>query len=208
MKRHLAILVSVFLTACGGGGGGGGGGPGSPVTGTLQGAAFTPVEGGGLALGPTTCTVGPATINAAALILGFSSFSGLCAFGEASHFCDEKASATIFTVSIAKIGAGPQTPVGPGNYTLGTTSSQVVDASYVKTNAACVDSVPGTVTASGQVVISSISATRVVGSLDVSFSDGSRMQGAFDVGLCSFAADLCALATGTCSCSTQSCCIP
>jgi len=210
MRRPMAAAVLVALAGCGGGGGSGSGpGGGGSLAGTLQGSAFLPVEGSALVVPPTGCPISGGTGYGSALILGFSNFAGLCTFAQQSQICDDKANVVFFTVTVIKAGLTPQTPVGAGTYPVGTSSASLaVDSSYNRTNAACVHSEPVTLTATGTVTISSIGAGRVAGSADVTFSDGSRMAGSFDVPVCSYQADLCAIASGTCTCSTASCCIP
>jgi hypothetical protein len=208
-RRILAVVGALALAACSGGGGGGGatgGGGGGPLSGTLKGAAFVPAGGGGLEIAPTSCSFAT-TIYGSALILGFADFADVCGFAQQSHVCDQKASATLLTFTIVSFGASPQAPIGPGTYALGSTASLEVDSSYSVTSATCVDSVPGTVTASGTVTISSLSGGRATGSADVAFSDGSHVSGTFDVALCAYAADLCAIASGSCTCSAMNCCI-
>jgi hypothetical protein len=216
-KPLIAILGSAALAACGGGGGGGGGGPSGPVAGTVGGAAFTPAEGGALVVAPTTCTVtGLGTVNVSGLMIGFSSFMGLCGYAQAAHFCDNKASATIIGLQIMKAGL-VQTPgaVGPGTYPISTTAP-VPDASgnfgvnggnITVTGAACA-LVSNPDASSGSITISAVSASRVQGSLSVGFGTGNAIAGAFDLPLCAYTPDICALLNDTTCGGGSPGCIP
>ncbi len=204
-KLMLAILGSVVLAACGGGGGGGGG-PSGPVTGTVGGTAFTPAEGGALVIPPTTCTItGVGTVNVSGLILGFASFTGLCGYAQAAHFCDNKASATVVGLEIVKAGLSQaQGPVGPGAYPI-TVSTPLPDASgnlvvtggsITVTGAACA-LVSNPDASSGSISISAVDASRVQGSLSVGFGTGNAIAGTFDLPLCVYTPDICALLNDT-----------
>jgi len=201
MMRAICMALALSALSCSSGSSSDMGG--GQLSGVLQGAAFNPAEGGAVVIPPGNCD----TSFYSALILGFSATSGLCTYAQEAMLCDARASDTILTVGVVDVGTGAQTPVGPGTYTIGGSSSRQVTASFTKTDATCTDSVPGTVTASGTVTLSTITASRVAGSVDLTFSDGSHAQGSFDVALCSVTVDFCGVISGTCTCSTMSCCI-
>lgn len=201
MRRSLCVALALGALSCSSSSGGDGGG--GQLSGVLQGAAFNPAEGGALVIPPGNCD----TSFYSALLLGFSATSGLCTYAQTAMLCDARASDTILTLAVIDVGTSAQAPVVPGTYTVGGGSGYEVSASYTKTDATCVDSVPGTVTASGTVTVSTITASRVTGSVDVTFSDGSHVQGSFDVALCSVTVDFCGVITHTCTCATMDCCI-
>ena len=217
-SRMLASAVALALAACGGGGGGGGGGgPTGPVSGTVGGTAFTPAEGGALVVPPTDCTVtGTGTVHVSGLIIGFGSFTGLCAYAQAAHFCDEKASATLIGLQLMKGGlVQAQAPVGPGTYPI-TTAAPVPDASgnfgvnggsVTVTGAACTPSTTSDA-ASGSITIAAVDSTRVQGNLSVGFGAGNSIAGAFDLPLCAYTPDICALLNGTTCGGGSPGCIP
>ncbi|HZY04917.1 MAG TPA: hypothetical protein VFF02_15610 [Anaeromyxobacteraceae bacterium] len=178
--------------------------PSGSLTGTLATVAFTPAEMGGLTLGPVTCQVAPG-VNAqlAALVLGFSSFQGLCPPLLQYGICWDKANATLASVQIVNIGVGaaPSVP-GPGTYTIPGTATQPVGVSYGRTGAACASLGAGDATA-GTVTISTVTSTQVTGSLTgVTFADGSTLSGSFTAAVVGVPLNLCQFVAG---CGTTTC---
>jgi hypothetical protein len=75
---------------------------------------------------------------------------------------------------------------------------------YIKTNATCIPQSSITTTA-GSVIISTISATRVTGSISATFSDGSSYSGPFDVPICADSTSVCSFVNNTCGTGTPAC---
>jgi hypothetical protein len=178
--------------------------PSGSLTGTLASVAFTPAEMGGLTLGPVTCQVAPG-VNAqlAALVLGFSSFQGLCTPLQQYGICWDKANAALASVQIANIGIGtaPSVP-GPGTYNIGSGATQVVDASYGRTGPACA-SVGSSDALSGTVRIDTVTSTQVTGELlNVAFTDGSTLAGTFVAAVVGVPLNLCQLFS---NCTSTTC---
>lgn len=216
MGRILVTAATAALLGCGGGskdkGPVDGGPPAQLPTGTGS-AAFTISDAGAIGIPPTTCNFSGFNVSAAGLLVGFTSYGGVCDFARAHGLCDEKASAYQVVVIIVKAGlVQTQSPVGPGTYTFDASPSPDVNGNLVQvsaeiihTDAACA-SIPVEVT-SGSVTITSASGSRVVGTADLTFTDGSTLSGAFDVGTCAYSVDLCGLVNGT-SCTGTPACVP
>jgi hypothetical protein len=175
--------------------------PSGDLTGTLGGATFTPAEMGGLPLGPTNCQ----GVQVAALLVGFSSFQGLCEPLKTYGICWDKANATLASVQLANIGVGttPSVP-GPGTYTIPGTATQIVGVSYGRTGAGCATMGSGDAN-SGIVTITNVTSTQVTGSLsNVTFADGSTLSGTFTAAVAGVPVNLCQL-LATCTSGT---CLP
>jgi hypothetical protein len=195
-------------------GGGGGGGGGTLPSGTLAGTAFTPADGTAAVLPPTACSVAGTSVNGTAVTMVFSSITSTCTTYQALGACNDKANVTVVTAGIARVNAagGTASAIGPGTYNL-TTGTPVPDATgnynyvflgYSRTNATCVNAAATVTATSGSITITSITATRATGSINIAFSDGSTFSGPFDVALCSVSFNVCALQ----SCTGPASCIP
>ncbi len=208
-----AAAAALVLAACGDSNNGAPA-PMTPFAGTIMGQAFTPAEATALVLSTeATCTYsysgGSITATATGIALGFSTSTGLCTFITTNGVCTNRANATTVSILVVRantaVGGHPG-PVQPGTYALFTgvglppTDAQgnfiFFFADITKTiDAACTE--PTTPTAvSGTVRIDAIG-TLVTGSADITFSDGSRVAGAFDVPTCAFATNVCAALTCT-----------
>ena len=216
MRCMLATAAAAALLGCGGGGKDqapvDGGPPKQLPTGTGS-ASFTMSDAGAVIIAPVTCSIQGSTVYAAGLMLGFSSFGGLCDFVRSTALCGDKASASLAGLAIFKAGAlQAQSPVGPGTYTyvanpMPDASGNVVQVSgdVTQTNMACGATQNG-VTA-GSVTVTSAAGGRIVGSLDLTLADGSTITGPFDVGTCAYTVDICAIIGGT-DCPGARACIP
>ena len=213
-RTPLSIALAIAITACGSSANsGGGGGAGSLPSGTLGGAAFTPVDAAAVALAPKTCTISGVSASASALGLIFSNVPSTCSAYQAVGACNDKANATAVVAEIAKanVTGTAVTAIGPGTYPL-STGNPTLDASgnatftsiiYSKTNAACVDAASSVQATSGAVTLTSVTPA-VTGSITVTFSDGSSFSGSFgSLALCSVSFDVCSLE----SCSGPSTCV-
>lgn len=222
------VMAVVALAAFGCGGGGNEAppvqcpAPQAPVgtlSGTLGGSAFAPAEMGALLLGPSTCRVGATNVNVAAVIVGLSSFQGLCTQLQAHGFCWDKANATMASLQIANGGlfTTPAVP-GPGTYpvTIGTPTIdlggnfQITGGSYGTTGAApacayLASSSTSAVPAAGSITLSTVTASSVSGSASLTFTDGSTLSGTFTAPSAPISADVCQLVAGTCTSYT---CVP
>lgn len=216
MRRMLAAAAAAALLGCGGGGKDqapvDGGPPLALPTGTGT-AAFTMNDAGAVIIAPVACNIQGNTVYASGLMLGFSSFGGLCGFVRTTGLCGDKASATLAGLAVFKAGAlQAQSPVGPGTYTYVANptpdaSGNVVQVSgdVTQTDMACGGTQNG-VTA-GSVTVTSAMGGRIVGSLNLTFSDGSTLTGPFDVGTCAYTVDICSIIAGT-DCPGARSCIP
>lgn len=206
MKNVNLVLVGVTITLAGCGSSSGGSG------GSL-GGSFTATGAMALSYAPGVCpALGGGTEGLTMLNLMFTNIPNICGAYFAAGQCNSKANlaAVIVFIQRGKPG-GATTALTAGTYPL-TLSGPVADAGgnytstafgYGKTNATCTaTSVSAT---AGSVTISTISATRVTGSMTATFSDGSSYNSAFDVPICADPASVCAATAG---CTGTVTCVP
>jgi hypothetical protein len=219
MLRLLGLLAAATLTlaSCGDDDDDGAPAPAPQqgVTGTVGGQPFTAVDTSALRLGEEVCAIGGVAANASGLLLGFGTFQGLCAFVTQNQGCGSKANATIVTVLVARAnitGASPG-PVQPGTYTIAASTPAVdsqgnvlvADGLAIRNGATCTDAALPEVTG-GTVQLTTVG-TRVAGSVDLTFADGGRVAGSFDVPACGFQTDVCTVLAGG-DCVGEPPCVP
>lgn len=202
MRRIAAALVLVgVLGACGDDDGDDG--P-AGLGGTVIGQPFEPRDGAAVRLTEEACLfdteLGEIEANAAALLLGFGSFDGLCEVAQQAAACGGKANATTVNVLVlrANVLGGAAGAVQPGTYPISLDTPApdaqggIVFATALvsRTDAACDDTSGLVEPTGGSVTIESIT-DRVTGSADVTFSDGGSVSGRFDVPVCGFSTDVC-----------------
>jgi len=207
--RHLGTVLALVLLACGSSNS-------SPASGTVGGASFTPVDVEALTVVPTTCTLtqneaGLGQVSVAGLVIAFSSTAGLC--GDltsdlsAAGPCVFRANSAGATIFIADVGLN-----GPASIKDGQTYQVIANPALVTPGypdfavafgeshrlGAAPDCTPtsGTtpVTATGTVVISGTSASKVEGQVDVKFSDGGALKGSFTADVCGVTLPICQVA--------------
>ena len=164
-------------------------------------------------LGQATCSFEGTQASATGLVVGFGSFPGLCNLVTQTQSCGTKANATIVNLLLVRANVLGRTaaPVQPGTYTLGgpdpTPDLQgnltVVQAFVTKTNATCGEPSGTPVATSGTIRLDAIG-SRVTGTADLTFPDGGRVAGTFDVPACGFQTDVCSALSGS-SCGTETC---
>jgi hypothetical protein len=171
---------------------------------------------GALVLGPTTCRVGTTNVYVAAVIVGLSSFQGLCSHLQAHGFCWDKASATMASLQIANLGflQAQTVPAGGGTVypvTIGTPvvdgngNFQVAGGAYATTGAACASLASSNTTtapATGTITLNTVTATSVSGSANLTFTDGSTLSGTFTAPTAPISVDVCQLVSG---CTSYTC---
>jgi hypothetical protein len=220
MLRPLAALAAaaLVLASCGDDDDGGAAAPPQQgVSGTAAGQPFTAADISALSLSQETCELAGVSASATGLLLGFGTFQGLCTFVTQNQGCANKANATIVTALIvrANVLGGNPGPVGPGTYVVGGSTPlpdaqgnvTIPQALVVRNDATCQDT-SGTPTAtSGTIQITSAGA-RIAGTVDLTFEDGGRVTGSFDVPACGFQTDVCTvLAGGGPTCPAQPPCL-
>lgn len=198
MKPALHLSLLVLFAACGSSS------PPPPLFG-----GFAPAGGTAVIIGPTTCNIsplGPTSASAMALVL--TDFADACGFVTDTSLCGSKQDATLL-VALAVSGrfdGGTATPFGPGTYPFladppsGPFTTSI--ASAVRTEATSCGPLPNSSTSmtSGQVVVTAVTATRVTGTLDLRFRDGSAYQQPFDVARCDVPVNLCSFVGSTNRC--------
>lgn len=191
MRRTLLLPVLAMLSSCGSSGG--------EAT-TLLGG-FTPLDGTAVLLAPTTCSIPfVGTTSASGLAIELTSFPGACDFVAATGMCGSKASATLLAALAVRgvVGGGTAAPFGPGTYPYlrnpPTGSFLACTAGAARTDATCGATADLSASQSGgRIVVTTVTATRVTGSLDLEFDDGTVYRQPFDVALCPATVDLCSL---------------
>jgi hypothetical protein len=190
MRRAAIVLQLAVLVACGS----------SDKSPPLFGG-FTPQDGAAVILAPTTCSIlSVGSTSAAALAIGFTSFGGACNFATTTLLCGSRANSTLLLALAigGRVGGGTVGALGPGTYPYlanpPTGSFVAATASAARTDASC-NALPGSPLGmtGGSIVVSSVTATRVAGSLDLQFKDGTAYQQPFDLAICPVTVDLCSL---------------
>jgi hypothetical protein len=217
MRHVLAAVVALALAGCGGSSSSGGGGNTGQLTlpnGTIVTTAFAPGDGAALVLTDASCLMGGEVQGKlSALLLGYSSFTGLCSAVATNSMCFDKKSALLANVMVARfsLGATAPGPVGIGTYTYSATTPAPVNGIYTVvepgvslTDASCNDLATGSVT-SATVTISTLTSARVSGTMSAAFGDGSHVSGTFDVPICSYAPPICAMMNDPNWCATGPC---
>jgi hypothetical protein len=194
MRKLLVVVAALAAAACGGSSKSG---PSNTVSGTIGGAAFTPVDVEALTLGPATCSLTgvPGTVGAAGVAIEFASTPNVCA-DLTSATCvahPNSAGVTVFIASAAILGgtaalakttytvvANPASGFVPG----ANNSVQVAFAESHRLGASCHPPSATPVTATGTVTLTDASATHLAGHVDLTFSDGGNLQGDFSVPTC------------------------
>lgn len=190
MKRLAIAWLPVLLLACG-----------SEKGGSLPGlfGDFTPADGAAVLFAPTTCSVPfVGTTSASGLAIALTSFSGTCDFVTATDLCGSKGSATLLlALAVAgDAGGGTVGALAPGTYPFlpnpPTGTFRAAIASAARTTATCgAQSGSPVAMNGGSITVATVTATRVTGSLDLRFADGTAYQHPFDLALCPVTADLC-----------------
>jgi hypothetical protein len=219
MLRPLVASVAAVLLLASCGDDDNGGAPAPPaaraVAGTLLGQPFTAADASALVLSRATCAFDGVNASATGLVLGFSSFSGLCSFVTQNQLCASRANAAIVTVLILRANLlGNAAPVQAGTYTISAATPSpdaqgnivVAQAIGSRTDAVCATPAGTPEATSGTVRIDSVGAT-IAGSVDLVFPDGGRVAGPFSVPACGFQTDVCAAMQGL-SCPGQRACLP
>ena len=214
-----ASAAALLLASCGNDSGSAAPPPTGPTlpSGTILGKSFTPVEGSVLVLDPGACTFenfqASTSIQAstAGLILGFGSFSGLCSLITTTNWCGAKANGTIVSGFVARGNAVGGTASALGTYPVSAVTpapdaqGNIVFAhGFIQRWDGTCNVTSGIPATAGTIRIDSITSTRVAGNLDLTFEDGSRFSGPFDVARCGFQLDVCTAMVGG-SCMTPTC---
>lgn len=222
MKSARLMMLGVALTmaGCGSSSGGSGGTPGggggagfTAPSGSLGGTAFTATGAIGIAYTPAVCTIG-GTVGFTMLQVLFTNVPNLCSAYLAVGQCSDKANLVAVNAGVQRYKpGGATTALTAGTYPL-TLTTPAADANgnytqtfigYMKTNVTCVDAAAAVTTTAGSLTISTISATRVTGSLTATFSDGGSYSGPFDVPICADSTSICTMMNG---CTGTPACVP
>lgn len=188
------------------------------VRGTVLGQPFEPSDGGAVRLTEEVCLfetdLGDIEANAAALLVGFGTFNGLCDVAQQAQACGGKANATTVSVLVlrANVQGGAAGAVEPGTYPI-SLSSPVPDAQgrltfatalVSRTDGACDDTSGAVEPTGGSITIDRI-ADRVTGNASVTFTDGGSVSGPFDVPVCAFTTDVCTGLGAACEDANEVC---
>ena len=189
MRRAPALLF-ISLAACGSGNS-------EPLFG-----GFTPSSGAAVILAPATCNnigfIGPAAMSG--ILIDLTSGSDACNVLTQSKQCGTGSGSTTLLAGAFSgvVGGSTVAPADPGTYPwLANPPSGAFKASTTtaaQVNAVCT-SAAGSVThmSGGSVVISTVTASRVSGSMDLHFDNGQAYAQPFDVAVCPVSIDICSL---------------
>jgi hypothetical protein len=194
MKNVKRALLAVTLTLAGCSGSSSGGSSGTDFTapsGTLGGIDFAATGAVGLTYGPSVCFIPDYNWGFTGLSLLFSNEPNLCSAIAGAGPCTAKANEVVVGAGVwRKHPLGATIALTVGTYPL-SLATPVADANgnstqtsigYSMTDATCVAT--DVYATAGSLTISTISATRVTGSMTATFSDGSDYSGPFDVATC------------------------
>lgn len=198
MRRAPALLF-ISLAACGSGNS-------PPLFG-----GFTPSSGAAVILAPATCNI--AFVGSTALsgiLIELTSAADACKVLTQAGRCGfGSGSTTLLAGAFSGVAGGTTVaPAGPGTYPwLANPPSGAFNASTtsaVQVDAICTAASSPTDMSGGSIVISTVTASRVSGSMDVHFDNGQAYTHPFDVAICPISIDACAL-FGPCLSNT---CVP
>ncbi len=161
---------------------------------------FVPSGGSATIFAPTNCNVSFVGDTAlSGIIIDLTSYAESCDVINATGLCGNKADSTrvLGLVLSGEVGAAGIDPVGTGTYRY---LSEPPSGRFTAATgtAAQVDNLcqpqPGTEVVSmsgGSITISSVSDTRVTGTVNIRFDDGQAFDQPFDVEVCQASLDLC-----------------
>ncbi len=200
--RKLVLAAAVAVMACGSSSS-----SSSSATGTIGGSPFSPAETAAFYVAPVTCSL-PAVGDKALTAVGvaFNSTTGTC--NDVVQCVTHRNSREVMVV-IAKfpvIGSG-QPVITTGDYAVGASMSTpqigadgmgtvaFATATSTANDATCTPTVhtPSTA-ASSTIHLGEVSASRIAGTVDLTFDDGGTLSGSFSVTPCGSTPDVCTLA--------------
>jgi hypothetical protein len=201
MKRAPAILVMAVLAACGSGNS-------EPIFG-----GFTPANGAAVILAPATCNIAfVGTTALSGVLIELASGGDACNILTQAKQCGTGTNSTVVLAGAFSGVPGGSTvaPAGPDSYPYlpnpPTAAFKASTTSATKVDAACT-SLPGSPARmrGGSIVIASVTASSVTGTMDVQFDNGQAYDGNFDVPVCPVSIDTCSLfgPCGTYACVQQ-----
>ena len=174
----LSAVCALGIVACGGATSGPGGGS-STVNGTVAGGQKVPTNDAIGVVSTQTQTVGTSTVTTALVGVAITNKANVCEIAQAHHV---PANATILSLSVTK----PGNAIAPGTYTLGSNglSNTFVGAEYTQYGASCATS-HDELGATGTITLTTVSASAVQGTFDVTMANGDHLTGSFDAPVCS-----------------------
>ncbi len=210
MRKLLVVVTALAAAACGGGGMA----TSNPAKGTIGGVAFSPVDVAALSLGPKACNLGAfGNINAAGVAIQFASTANVCA-DLISATCVAHANSQGVTVFISDAVFSGDAAITNGTYTVVENPGTAATATGFKAafaeahnlGASC-SPVSTSTQATGTVTLTEAGPTRFSGSVNITFTDGSKLQGDFSAAACSGSTvDICAIAIAAITNGTTSLC--
>jgi hypothetical protein len=209
MKNGVVVCIALALVACGSSSS-----SNPTVTGTIGGASFTAADVEALYVAPASCNFNSAgvtgTVSVAGLVLAFSTKTGLCSdltTEISSGACVAHASSASVELFIADVGitalggqasivTGKSYPVinDPTQVVIGGTTFSDSFGYSTRLDATCVPTSTTPVTASGTIVLTSITSSEISGHVDVTFTDHGTLNSDFTAPVCNANLDICAVA--------------
>ena len=215
-KAVLTVLVvtAAFTVACGSSSSSSAPQPPAGLTGTVGGHAFAPVEARALSIGsgasPCALHINPmdpsqvTTVGIKAIVVEAATHTDTCTDLQSSQcrFHANSQTVTFFVARVNLVPPGAQPALTPGTYTVSADLSHpTIDAAgaYVAfAQTFAVDPAfavsTGSSVAGGTISLDQVSGP-IVGSVSLTFTDGSTVSGAFSAPLCGGTTNACGLAT-------------
>ncbi len=209
MRKLAWIAVAVVAAA----GCGSSSSSSTAVSGTFGGTAFTPAEVNAVNAPPTLCTFPGLQLQAAAVAIGFTSYSGFCSDitnAQCAGHKDARA-VTVFVANVLLPGAtgAPSAPpaITAGTYTVtdaafgtvGAGLTKLAFADVLQSDASCASTPTA---ATGSIRIDQVGGTQVTGYVDLTWANGGKLQGNFTANVCS-GVDVCTAVAVRTNCPTM-----
>jgi hypothetical protein len=185
-----AVILFIAVAACGSG-------TPPPLFG-----GFTPASGAAVILAPATCNnipaLGPTAISG--ILVELVSGADACNVLTQAKQCGAgSGSTTLLGAAFSgAVGGSSVAPAGPGTYPWlpnppsGTFLASIGTAAQVDATCTTASGSP-TNMSGGSIAVSSVTSSRVSGSMDVHFDNGQAYKNPFDVAVCQVSIDICSL---------------
>jgi len=136
-----------------------------------------------MASGADACDVSgtPLTLTALGVLLSPSSDGAF--LSDPANLCKQRANETTVHLVLWATGAGAPATFAPGSYAVHQDAAGGLSAFQVHLDAACSPTPPNVLASSGTLTLTSVTATRVTGTLDLAFADGRSLASPFDAAI-------------------------
>jgi hypothetical protein len=148
---------------------------------------------GAVAVAPAaeTCDVAGRPLTVTALGILFSPSADGAFLADPANLCRQRANETTVNLVLWATGAGAPATFAPGTYAVHQDAAGGVAAFQVHLDGACGPTLPNVLAQGGTLTLSSVTAGRVTGSIDVAFADGRTLTSPFDAAIVPAAVTAC-----------------